>query len=138
MEYFNHYLDVWKKYAVFGGRSSRSEYWYFTLFSLLAWVVLGIVANIIKTDLLSNIYGLAAFVPSLAVSVRRLHDTGRSGWWVLIGLIPVVGWIVLIVFFAQESQSGSNTYGSNPLGMTSPAAPAPTTPNTPPVGPTGV
>jgi uncharacterized membrane protein YhaH (DUF805 family) len=64
-----------------------------------------------------GLYGLAVFIPSLAVGVRRLHDTGRSGWWLLISLVPIIGIIVLIVFLVQDSQNGTNQYGENPKGV---------------------
>lgn len=94
------------KYATFSGRARRSEYWWFALLSLiLSWIP---VVNII--------YGLAAFIPGIAVCVRRLHDTGRSGWWLLLALIPVVN-LILIYFYICDSQPGANQYGENPKGM---------------------
>lgn len=116
----NWYLEVLKKYAVFSGRARRKEYWVFTLFSVTFSLILGFVDGALGFDRdggtgpLGALYSLAVLVPSLAVAVRRLHDTGRSGWWVLIGLIPCVGFIVLIVFLAQDSQPGANEYGPNP------------------------
>ena len=117
------YLLVLKKYSVFSGRSSRKEYWYFVLFNVLITFVLMVADRMTGTfdseigiGLLSGIYTLAILIPSIAVSVRRLHDTDRSGWLFLITLIPLVGAIVLIVFFAQDSQPGENQYGSNPYG----------------------
>lgn len=111
------YLTVLQKYAVFQGRARRNEYWYFVLFNFLISFGIGlfegVLGAILGTDIifLSTIYSLVILVPSLAVAVRRLHDTGRSGWWLLIGLIPLVGWIILIFFLASESQSGENQYG---------------------------
>ena len=117
----NWYLDVLKKYAVFEGRARRKEFWMFFLFNLIIAFVLGILEGMIGTGgFLGVAYALAVFVPYLAVSVRRLHDTGRSGWFLLIGLIPIVGVIVLIVFFAQDSHAGPNNWGPNP--KTEPAA----------------
>ena len=116
----NWYLEVLKKYAVFGGRARRKEYWYFVLFNLIISFVLGLIEGLIglapdsPQSILSLIYGLAVLLPGLAASVRRLHDTGKSGWWLLIGLVPLVGAIVLIVFMAQDSAAGDNQYGSNP------------------------
>jgi uncharacterized membrane protein YhaH (DUF805 family) len=113
----NWYLDVLKKYAVFTGRARRKEYWMFVLFSVIVTVVLSIVEGIVGLQgVLSGLYGLAVLIPSIAVGVRRLHDTGRSGWWILIGLVPLVGIIVLIVFFVADSQPGANQYGPNPKG----------------------
>lgn len=108
------YVDVLKKYAVFQGRAARREYWMFVLFQFIISIVLGIVAGLIRIPILSTLYGLATLIPSLAVGARRLHDTGRSGWWLLIGLIPLIGTIILIVFFVFDSQAGQNQYGANP------------------------
>ena len=111
----NWYLDVLKKYAVFSGRARRQEYWMFVLINLLVAIAIAIVEAIIGTaPLLGMLYALGVFIPSLAVAVRRLHDTNRSGWWLLIGLIPVIGLIVLIVFFVQDSDKVDNDYGANP------------------------
>ena len=114
------YLAVLKKYATFTGRARRKEYWYFVLFSLIISVVLAVLDVMLGTHygrtggLLGNIYGLAVLLPSLAVSARRLHDTDRSGWWLLIVLIPLIGAIVLLVFMCQDSKPGTNPYGPNP------------------------
>jgi uncharacterized membrane protein YhaH (DUF805 family) len=111
----NWYLQALKNYAVFSGRSRRTEYWMFVLFNLIFSIVLGFIDGMIGTaGVLGLIYSLAILIPALAVSVRRLHDTNRSGWWLLIGLIPVVGAIVLIVFFVMDSDPGDNEYGANP------------------------
>ena len=119
----NWYLDVLKKYADFGGRARRKEYWMFALFNFLIYIailifsaILGSIDNSLALigSLLLVIYGLAIFVPSLAVAVRRLHDTGRSGWWFLIAFVPVVGGIILLVFTVQDSVPGENEYGKNP------------------------
>ena len=114
------YTEVLKKYAVFSGRARRKEFWMFALINIGISIVLSILDAIIgtRTDsgfgILSGIYSLAVLLPSLAVGVRRLHDTGRSGWWILIGLIPLIGAIVLIVFYAQEGKPGDNQYGPDP------------------------
>jgi uncharacterized membrane protein YhaH (DUF805 family) len=116
------YLEVLKKYAVFAGRSGRSEFWYFMLFNFVVYVVLYIVDSAAGTTLGSNtgygvisgIYALAVLLPGLGVEIRRLHDTDRSGWWVLLGAIPIVGTIVLIVYWAQEGDSDTNQYGASP------------------------
>ena len=120
----NWYLQVLKKYAVFTGRAQRAEFWYFVLFNLLISVALALVDVAIGTyseeagvGLLYGIYALAVLLPGIAVAVRRLHDTGRSGWWYLIGLIPLIGAIVLIVFWVQDSQPGENQHGPNPKGV---------------------
>jgi len=115
------YIAVIKKYAVFSGRARRKEYWYFVLFNILVSIGLSFIDTATGTvnaetgyGLLSGIYSLAVLIPSLAVLIRRLHDTDRSGWWILIGLIPVIGWIVLLVFVVQDSHPGQNQYGDNP------------------------
>jgi uncharacterized membrane protein YhaH (DUF805 family) len=115
------YTDVIKKYAEFSGRARRKEYWMFALFNVIISLVIGIIDNIIgttygsaNTGVLGTIYSLAVLLPSLAVGVRRLHDTGRSGWWLLINLVPCVGWIVFLVFAIQEGNAGDNQYGPDP------------------------
>jgi len=120
----NWYIEVLKKYAVFSGRARRKEYWYFALFNLIFSLVLGFIDGVIGTfspetglGLLGGIYSLAILIPSLAVSVRRLHDTGRSGWWLLVALIPLIGVIVLLVFTVQDSHQGANEYGENPKAL---------------------
>lgn len=120
------YLEVLKKYVVFDGRAHRTEFWMFTLISVIISIILALVDAAIGTyqaggGLLQGIYGLAVLLPSLAVGARRLHDIGRSGWWLLIGLIPIVGIIILIVWWAQEGDAAPNEYGPNPWGTPQPA-----------------
>jgi uncharacterized membrane protein YhaH (DUF805 family) len=122
MKWFTEALT--RKYATFEGRARRKEYWYFVLFYVLAIVALAIVDEMIGTfseeaeiGLLSGLFVLATFIPSLAVTVRRLHDTDRSGWWILINLIPIIGAIVLLVFTVLDSQPGENRFGANPKGV---------------------
>ncbi|MFC9796855.1 DUF805 domain-containing protein [Streptomyces sp. NPDC057695] len=110
----NWYLDVIKKYAVFSGRARRKEFWMFQLFNFIISIVLVAIGTAIDFSLLSTIYSLAVLLPSLGVTIRRLHDTGRSGWWILIGLVPIVGFIVLIVFTASEGEQQQNAHGPNP------------------------
>lgn len=113
----NWYIEVLKKYAVFSGRARRMEYWMFVLFNFIIAVVLGIVEGILGSPaILSTIYTLAVLIPSIAVSMRRLHDIGRTGWWLLIAFVPLIGAVVLIVFMVLDSQPGSNAYGPNPKG----------------------
>ncbi len=137
----NHYLTVLKKYATFSGRATRSEYWFFILFNIIISFVLGFIDGFIgkagaeeSIGIIGSIYSLAVLIPSLAVLARRLHDTNRSGWWMLIGLIPLVGWIILLVFTVGDS-GPDNKYGPNPKGMrtaTATAAPAaPAAPSAP-------
>ncbi len=119
------YLEALKKYAVFGGRSRRMEYWYFVLFNLVVYIVLSLIDTLLGTfnivqgvGLLSGIYSLAVLIPTLAVMVRRLHDIDRTGWWILINLIPLIGTIVLLVFALTPGTPGSNQYGSDPKQAT--------------------
>jgi uncharacterized membrane protein YhaH (DUF805 family) len=109
------YLKVLKNYVGFQGRARRKEYWMFVLFSVIVSIVLTIIESILSvSQVLTGLYSLAILLPSLAVGVRRLHDTGRSGWWLLIGLIPLIGAIILLVFMCQDSQEKDNEYGPNP------------------------
>ena len=122
----NWYLSVLKnKYAEFNGRARRTEYWMFTLFNILIMVGLEIIAVIVDKVTGSHalvgligfifvLYWLAVLVPSIAVSVRRLHDTGKSGWFLLLALIPFIGAIILLVFMVLDSQPGANQFGANP------------------------
>ena len=116
----NWYLQVLKKYAVFNGRARRTEYWMFVLFNFIIVIALGFIEGFTGiapgTDqsVLGGLYMLAVLLPGIAVGVRRLHDTGRSGWWLLIGFVPLIGAIVLLVFMVQDSHSGENQYGPNP------------------------
>ncbi len=121
----NWYLKVLKKYAVFEGRAQRAEYWYFILFTILISIVLAFIDMATGTfnqetgfGVISGIYSLAVLIPTIAVGVRRLHDTNRTGWWILIGLIPLIGFIVLLVFFVMDSDPSANEYGENPKGST--------------------
>ncbi len=104
------YLAVLKKYAEFTGRARRKEFWMFVLVNF----VIALVLSVVGAETLSGLYSLAVFIPTIAVGARRLHDTGRSGWWQLISLVPLVGLIVLIIFMAQEGAVDDNQYGSNP------------------------
>lgn len=109
------YLKVLKNYVGFSGRARRKEYWMFVLFNLIVSAGLVILEFILDIkSVLTVIYSLAILLPSLAVTFRRLHDTGRSGWWILIGLIPFIGGIVLLVFDCLDSESNDNQYGPNP------------------------
>jgi uncharacterized membrane protein YhaH (DUF805 family) len=119
----NWYLQALKKYADFAGRARRTEFWMFEVLNFIFAMVLSILESIVRgPGVLAALYGLAMLVPSLAVSIRRLHDTGRSGWWLLLGFVPVIGWIVLLVFALQEGQAGDNPYGPNPKAAAPPAA----------------
>ncbi|KPQ31861.1 MAG: putative membrane protein [Phormidesmis priestleyi Ana] len=112
---------ITEKYVDFEGRASRSEFWYFVLFNFIAAFVINIIGAILSNVIgvaayLGALYSLATLVPNIAVAARRLHDTGRSGWWQLIGFIPLVGAIVLLIFFIQDSSFERNQYGPNPKG----------------------
>lgn len=128
----NYYLMPWKKYVTFSGRAQRAEYWTFTLVNMGIYfllLVLYLVAN--NNAALMNLavlFNLAILLPTLAVTARRLHDTGHKGWWILIGLIPLVGFIILLVFTLSDSTPGDNKYDQNPKGIAAPtpSAPAPT------------
>jgi uncharacterized membrane protein YhaH (DUF805 family) len=112
------YLEVLKKYAVFSGRARRKEYWMFVLFNTIIAFVLAIIEALITgTSVVMTLYYLAVLIPSIAVSVRRLHDTDRTGWWVLIGLVPFIGAIVLLVFCVMDSTEGENRFGPNPKAV---------------------
>ena len=112
-----------QKYVEFNGRATRSEYWYFVLFLLGIGLVLAVVDGTVYgfgehgSQPFSSVFSLVTFLPSLAVAVRRLHDIGRSGWWILIALIPLVGAVVLIVWMATESDRGANEFGPDPKAV---------------------
>lgn len=111
------YLKVVRdNYANFSGRARRAEYWYYTLATLIINLILTIVDYAIGSDirLLSTIYGLAVFLPGLAVAVRRLHDVNKSGWFILIAFIPLIGFIWLLILLATEGNYGPNQYGADP------------------------
>lgn len=103
----NYFLKVLKNYATFTGRARRSEYWYYILFCVLIGAALSVIGLLIKTTLLSNIYSLALLVPTIAVSIRRMHDVGKSGWFIL---IPIYN----IILACTEGEHGDNQYGPDP------------------------
>lgn len=122
------YMKVLRQYANFAGRARRKEYWFFVLFNFILVFVLAAIdrqtgllihGGAVGTPdgsvgLLSGLYSLAVLLPSLGVSIRRLHDTNRTGWWLLISLVPVLGFIVLLIFFVAAGTPGSNAYGADP------------------------
>ena len=115
----NWYLKALSNYAVFSGRGQRMEYWMFGLFYIIFAIVLAIIESILGIGgeaggWLSGLFLLAMLIPSIAVTVRRLHDTDRSGWWLLIALVPLIGGIILLIFMVQDSQAGENQFGPNP------------------------
>ncbi len=105
----NHYAD-------FDGRVGRQEYWMFVLFSIL----IQIAFDIVGLDIISMLLSLVLLVPSIALSARRLHDINKSGWWQLLGFIPIVGWIILIVWWATKTDDQDNTYGKPAVPKTGP------------------
>lgn len=115
------YLKVVRdNYANFHGRARRQEYWMYALINLIIFVVLAIVDTILFSsgnNFISGIYSLAVLIPGIAVSVRRLHDTDRSGWWLLLTFIPVIGVLVLLFFMCVEGDRGANRFGSNPKAL---------------------
>lgn len=108
-----HFIQAIKQYALFTGRATRTQYWMFVLFYVIFYIVLAVVDAMLDSYILTLVYSLVLLVPSIGVATRRLHDTGRTGWWQLIALIPILGAIVLIVFLAQDS-CADNEYGVNP------------------------
>ncbi|MFN0277822.1 MAG: DUF805 domain-containing protein [Pyrinomonadaceae bacterium] len=117
----NWYLGVLKKYAVFSGRARRKEYWMFVLFNAIFTIaamildnVLGIAIKDVGYGPLYILYTLATLVPTIAVAVRRLHDSGKSGWFILLALIPCIGGIILFVFAVTPGDTGTNEYGEDP------------------------
>ncbi|CZE48155.1 DUF805 domain-containing protein [Campylobacter geochelonis] len=115
MSAFGYFKKVYAEYFNFNGRARRKEYWYYTLFYTIISIVLGTLDLLIfDMEILSSIFFLVSLIPYLAVSARRLHDIGKSGWWLLIGIIPILGGIVLLVFFIIDGEQGDNEYGLDP------------------------
>lgn len=130
MGFFDAIASVFSKYATFSGRAPRSEFWWFWLLNMAVSIALdgfdfgygmtgmrsfGGMEHMGGAPILSAIWHLAVFLPTLAVSVRRLHDTDRSGWWLLLWLVPVIGWIVMLVFLVSRGTQGPNRFGPDPL-----------------------
>ena len=121
----NYYIDcLTTKYFCFEGRARRKEYWMFVLFNIIVGFAIGFLAALLAgatgmhgITYLGSLYNLAVFIPGLAVGVRRLHDIGKSGWWCLIVLVPIIGVIALLVLCCFDSQPGGNKYGPNPKGF---------------------
>lgn len=113
------YMEALSKYIEFSGRSRRKELWTFVLVNFVISIILSVLDGIIGMGIgfIGTLFSLAIIIPSIAVGVRRLHDIGKEGLWILVGLIPIIGWIVLIYFYVQESEPGTNAYGANPKGL---------------------
>ncbi len=125
----NWYVQALKKYADFSGRARRKEYWFFVLFNIIVSILLAIVdvmlglhAATMGIGILSGLYSLAVIIPSIAVSVRRLHDINRTGWWVLIAFVPFIGALVLLVMALIAGTRGANDYGPDPKASAPAAA----------------
>lgn len=117
----NWYIAVLKKYAEFSGRARRQEFWMFVLINFAISIVLALLDTVLgDAGLLGSIYSLGVLVPSIAVGARRLHDINKSGWMQLIGIIPIIGWIIIIVLFAKEGDAAANAYGPNPKAIPGP------------------
>ena len=126
----NDFILAYKKYAQFQGRSGRKEFWYFVLFYIIVSAILSVIDGLVfggaggamssggftaqSYSPLSSVFGLASLIPGIAVSVRRLHDTGRSGFWYFLWLLPIIGWIILLIWYCQKSQPDTNAYGAPP------------------------
>jgi uncharacterized membrane protein YhaH (DUF805 family) len=110
-------------YVNFSDRAARSEYWYWILFYFIGAIVTGAIDAAIGMSITTGLFGLAMLLPNLAVSIRRLHDLDRTGWWILIGLIPIVGWIILLIWYCTKGTDGQNRFGPDPLAGV--AAPMP-------------
>lgn len=108
-------------YATFDGRASRPAFWWWVLFVLLVDIAANLIDFAIGAPIFSAIAGLGLLLPNISVSIRRLHDTNRTGWWILIGLIPLIGWIVLLVFYLQQGDAGENRFEPPPVTVTAPA-----------------
>ena len=107
-----------ENYINFRARASRSEYWYWALFAFFGEIITSVIDFAVLSSeigIVNKIFGLAILIPGLAVGIRRLHDIGRSGWWTLLWLLPVFGWIVLIAWACRKGDESINQYGDNPL-----------------------
>ena len=110
------YVKVMKNYVGFSGRAHRTEFWMFALINFIIGIILGVVDSALgfESGGIGSLYSLVVLLPSLAVGMRRLHDTDRSGWWLLLYLIPILGWIALLIFYCLDGTPGSNQYGPDP------------------------
>jgi uncharacterized membrane protein YhaH (DUF805 family) len=133
MEWFLN--PIKNQYADFDGRTMRKPFWMFILIYIIVSAILSTFEDFLgmkETPYVSGLYGLILLLPSLAITTRRLHDTGRSGWWQLLWLLPIIGWIILVVFLAQDTVLTDNAYGANPKAVVAAqSAPVATPPVTP-------
>ncbi len=118
MVYINYYIKAFQNYFNAEGRATRSEFWYFFLFYIIGSLIFGILDTILAATLgiriLVALYALATIIPFITVLIRRLHDIGKSGWWMFIPIVPIAGFIAIIVFLVMDSSLGENKYGPNP------------------------
>ena len=114
MEFLNWYLNPLKKYVQFDGRASVKEFWMFFLCNFIVELIIGFIQGILDISILGGIYSLAILLPSLALAIRRLHDQSKAGWWILVSLIPLIGWIWYIVLMCLSGTVGPNQYGEDP------------------------
>lgn len=110
------YMEALSKYVEFSGRARRKEFWTFVLVNFVISLILSFLDNVIGMGFgfIGMLFSLAIIIPTIAAGVRRLHDIGKEGLWILIGLVPLIGWIIMIYFYVQDSEPGSNQYGANP------------------------
>jgi len=111
MNLFESIASGFRHYVNFRGRALRSQYWWWTLFVSVVAIIANVIQNATNVDWLFAVVALALFLPGLSVAIRRLHDTNRRGWWILIGLIPIVGWIILFIWYVSKGTEGDNNYG---------------------------
>lgn len=112
-------MEALTKYVEFSGRARRKEFWTFTLVNFVISIILSLLDTMVGMGIgfIGTLFSLAILLPSIAVGIRRLHDIGKEGWWILIGLIPIIGWIILIYFYVQEGEAAPNAYGANPKAI---------------------
>lgn len=115
MNFMDAIKSCFSQYVGFSGRASRSELWWFFLFTVIVYIVAGVIDGLIGMGIVGLIAGLAIILPSIAVGVRRLHDIGMTGWWYLIYIIPIIGLIAFIYFGTKKGDEGDNEYGADPL-----------------------
>ena len=117
MNFFEAISSGFRNYVNFSGRAARSEYWYWTLFTAIAYIVAYIIDSVVDPDtqVVTGLFALATIIPSIAIAVRRLHDLDRTGWWFLLGFIPLIGAIILLIWYATKGTDGPNRFGPDPL-----------------------